>query len=260
MNTQQGMDLLRHNFIFFASWGRPIRSGPDDPVQTDEAAAEALQLKTRYHRDIANAGVKIHSFDLCTGWKNVDDFDPTDMDRALKGFFEACPDGYIIPRIAGFNASNAWLRAHPGDVCLMEAGETLSDEEIIACIGTQKQYEVGPRETALVGFQCFASPVWRKDALAALRRLIEHLEASPYADRILGYHVGYGRYGETHFWASGSDFCRANRRAFYEFGVKKYGSETAAAKAWGVEVLTPEKVPLPRQTEDPEFITTVQEF
>ena len=186
--------------------------------------------------------------------------------------FAACPEVYFIPRIK-LNPPYDWQRAHPEELYLYEEGAGLSAEEIAGMVDTVYQdstgsvskpgLKEGKKVRPNLGHQSFASEIWRKDAGDALRRLIDYLEASPYADRILGYHIAYGKCGETHFWGNDElkcDFSKPNRRAFYAFGVKKYGSAEALEQAWGVKISTPEECPVPNYAMNRGEAADLEEF
>ncbi len=249
MNTKQGMDLLRKEFIFYSQWQNAFVLRDDYLLgQTSpnmEEVEKILSTAARYCKDMTDAGAKIHSFDVSTGWVGIDGFNSFDVDMVLKKFFDTCPDAYLIPRITNFNPTYTWQRAYPEEICIYEDGRNIDIDDIPDMINTVRQ----DRKTGgdiRIGYQSFASMKWRQDALAALERIIKYIEASPYADRIIGYHIGYGFCGETHFWgACGIDHCKRNKKAFYDFGIKKYGSVKELEKIWKVEDISPDTVPLP---------------
>jgi len=227
MKCKEAMELIKNEFIFYSHC----------------SAGEEILKEAR---DMTNVGVKIHTFDIDTGWKGIDTFVTMEIDRVLEEFFSVCPDAYLMPRITNYNPSNEWLRAYPSEIFVTMHGDGIAPEELREMVGTEKQSLIGGfRNGECIALQSFASAVWKKDALAMLRRLIQYLENSPYADRIIGYHVGYGKFGETHFWGAGLDHSLINKKRFFEFGLKKYGSADALAKAWEVNNVSPTEVPLP---------------
>ena len=259
MKHQDAMALLKTEFIFYSQWCF-VQGGVNGDIDFHEAKREEMLRVAGYHRDMQAAGVKIHSFDIDSGWRGVNTFDPVDVDRVLKAFFDACPDGYLLPRITTFNAGHAWLRAHPDDICVYGTAADASREALVAMVGTDKQNGYEDDGVVCIGQHSFASDIWREDALSILRQVIRHIEDSPYADRIIGYHIGYGKCGETHFWGTGIDHSAANKKRFYRFGIDKYGSAEALAAAWGMDCVTAECVPLPRREDLKEKGATLQEF
>ena len=229
MKNKKALDLLKNEFIFYSQWW-PIQSSEARKVPFDTVAEEKMGNITRYHRDMLDAGVKIHTFDISTGWCGEEEIDTTDMDRVLEAFFTACPDGYLIPRINQFNASNEWLSAHPTEIFVFERAADATPDELKSMIGTEKQHAMGVDEgVECIGYQSFASELWKKDVEKILRKVIRHMEDSPYADRIIGYHMGYGRCGETHFWGHGIDHSQVNKQKFLEYGLQKYGTKEKLA-------------------------------
>lgn len=57
-----------------------------------------------------------------------------------------------------------------------------------------------PNRNGLIANQSFSSEVWRRDAVDALIRLIRHVQATPWHDMIIGWHIAYGNCGETALW------------------------------------------------------------
>ena len=254
MKSGEALELLKNEFIFYSQWC-PVQSqcSPYSRVRVsyDKALEEKTKKIARRHRDMWNAGVKIHTLDISTGWYGGDEIDTTDIDRVLDAFFAACPDGYLIPRINQFDASNEWLYAHPTEIFVFEQTDGASPQELRKMIGTDRQAISGAGGTRVEGiaFQSFASDLWKKSVEDILRKVIRHFEESPYADRIIGYHMGYGRCGETHFWGNGIDYSQPNKKKFYEFGMEKYGSQEKLAQAWGVDDVSPTNVPLPKEAD-----------
>jgi len=89
------------------------------------------------------------------------------------------------------------------------------------------------------------------DAGETLRRIIDHLENGPYGDRILAYHVAYGVSGETCLWGrfgakrKFGDYGITNRKAFFEWGMKKYTTLNDLKEAWNKPDLNENNIELP---------------
>ncbi|HQK95714.1 MAG TPA: beta-galactosidase, partial [Armatimonadota bacterium] len=83
----------------------------------------------------------------------------------------------------------------------------------------------------------WASQAWRDDAGYALRRYIRHVRSSPYADRVLGYHVASGTTEEWMYWGANEgrfcDYSPVARQAFRRWLRDRYGSDAALQAAWG---------------------------
>ena len=224
---------------------------------------EEISTMQRYHRDFAAAGVHTHSMILDAGWCAENSYDYRVTDMQLRHLFEADPDGYVLPRIK-LDAPLDWCRNHPEDVFLYANGKGLSAGEIAALVGTPSQsywqykvpewyekYEDFQKETPLlIDAQSFSSKRWLADAGEVIRRLIEHLESGPYADRIVGYHLAFGHAGECMQWRTEDyrnhgDFGIGHLQRFYDYGLEKYGSREALAAAWQQPEITRDTVELP---------------
>ena len=273
-------EFLRENPIFWShigGVGRYAKRCPDGSVCISPEA-EKMAPHLRYNREFRKTGVRVYSTVLDSGWVAPDTYDYTRVDYTLKCFFETVPDGYLLPRI-GVDVPLEWCRQNPEEVALYVAGKGLSRDEVQERVGTAKHEfyyadlpddHPGIKELRAMSYeelatgaqlrlQSLSSPVWMQDAAEALRRLIQHIEASPYADRIAGYHVGFGNTGECLQWFkyfSGpyhyvdvGDYGISHLRRFYDYGLEKYGSREALAKAWQQPDITRDTVDLPTPTE-----------
>ena len=260
MKNEEALDLLRREFLIYTMNHHlqhiyAFSSTPENVAHLEENTATVL----RYHRDMRRAGVRIHTFDIHCGWVGDEEFDPSDADRILTAYFRAVPDGYAVPRILLYETIG-WQRKHPEQLFVYELGDGLTPEEIAGTVGTEYQVHIDARHpTDLIGPHSFASPLWRASAERILTQLLGFLEAQPYAERILGYHVGYGSCGETHQWGE-ADFSQVNREGFLRFGVGKYGSEKKAAEAWGMERVDADSVPIPRKAQTHPETASVDRF
>ena len=266
--------FLKDHPIFWSRLGGewfPALRDPDGKPYYGNTDADDRTYQ-RYHRDFAAAGVHTHSIVLDRGWIGENTYDYTATDMQLARLFEADPDGYVLPRIK-LDAPWDWCRNHPEEVFVYVSGKGLSAKEISALVGTPAQpcwqYKVPEWYEKYEDFQCEEKPFlidmqslssqrWLKDASVALRNLINHLEAGPYADRIAGYHLAFGHCGECMQWHMGEwipgaaqdflhygDFGIAHLQRFYDFGLAKYGTHDALARAWQQPHLTRDTVDLP---------------
>ncbi len=261
--------FLKDNPIFWSRLGGEWYPPLFDPAGKPYYGSTEGEIATfqRYHRDFAAAGVHVHSIILDAGWRGENTFDYRVTDLQLKHLFEADPDGFVLPRIK-LDAPLDWCRNHPEEVFLYARGKDLSREEIAALVGTPAQsywqykvpewyekYADWQEETPpLLDVQSLSSARWLADAGKALRRLIAHLENGPYADRVAGYHLGFGHAGECMQWRvedyrNHGDFGIAHLQRFYDYGLEKYGSRAALAKAWQQPAITRDTVKLPLPAE-----------
>ena len=196
-------------------------------------------------------------------WIGIDEYDFTEFDKYVEALLKDHPTRYFIPRIR-MNPPNAWLYAHPEDVCVYYGGPTTA-KEIQELVGTKYHDMNGwddgtirnPYPDQRISNQSFSSKQWLIDASKALRTLIEHLENSPYASQTIGYMPAFGNCGECMWWGDWrnqgdprkGDFGINHKKYFYEWAVEKYGSEDALKKAWNMPSLTKENIPMPTPME-----------
>ena len=252
MDKKTALEYLRNNPVFWSRLGFCY----DPPIADDNGKPLVFQPdfthQLKIHDDFSDAGVKIHTCILHAGWVGVDRYDYSLCDRVTEGIFASGKAKYFIPRIK-LNVPVDWCCENPAEVFVYENGPE-TEEEIKAFVGTPKQdylgyesavgyYNAGawkdtrPNVGGVISLQSFCSEKWLKDAGEASRRLVNHLESSPYAGRILGYHIAYGACGESMPWGRQSgrfgDYGINAKKHFLNFGLKKYGSEQALKKAWG---------------------------
>ncbi len=193
-----------------------------------------------YARGFRQAGFRFyacieeHSF-LDLGWTDDYQFDFSKLDRVLMAFQRRLPDCYVMPKIHLW-APEWWIDRHPEEA----VGLLIPPEHGEYVIGS------GPKH------ESFASERWRAEAGEGLRRLVRHVMAAPYADRVLGIMVAGGTFGEWHPWAAENlpDTSEPMRRAFARYLKRKYRGRVAALRrAWNNPTVTFETVTIPDQAE-----------
>ena len=114
-------------------------------------------------------------------WPRGEEFDPTDLDRLAEQHRRAHPGAYFMWDISIYPPPD-WRAANPGEMARDEQGEInldCGDSEINFSFASQKAYA---------------------DMERILAKVIDHLEHSPYADRIVGYRVNSGHTVEWLGW------------------------------------------------------------
>ena len=273
------IQYLKNNPVFWSRLGfcydPPLKNSRGEPL----VFTENMDPQIEYHREFAKANVKIHTCILHLGWMGVDEYDYSLTDKVLDSVFSCGEDIYFIPRIK-LNAPIDWCKENPEEVFVYYGGPKTPDE-IAALVGTEKQdyfgydapdgyYRSGdyvdkrPNVGGLIARQSFSSEKWKKDANEALERLLDRLENSKYKDRIIGYHIAYGTSGETILWGRISkrygDYGISNRRAFFNYGLEKYGSVEEMSKAWHRAVNNADTLLLPTPEERYGRTTDLQTF
>ena len=233
MQREQIVKYLRENPVFWSRLGFCY-----DPPACDENGEIIVFNKnfseyTSVHDSFADAGVKIHTCILHSGWIGVDRFDYSLCDKVLESIFASGKVEYFIPRIK-LNVPIDWCCAYPTEVCVYEDGPRYA-EGIKALVGTEKhdwlgyESEVGyynangwqdsrPNVGGVISLQSFSSEKWLDDACEVLSRLIDHIENSQYGERVIAYHIAFGACGESMLWGRQSkkfgDYGISNREHF----------------------------------------------
>ena len=147
-------------------------------------------------RDFAKAGVSLYTFSGTpteagyglsnTVWTGPDTYDYSQFDQRVLTLLEADPDAYFFPRLY-VHAPKWWSEQHPDDIVVVDS----KDGDYVPFIHSGNK----PAPS-------WASETWRQDTVAGLKRLIEHVDNSPYADRVVGYHIASGTTEEWMMWGS----------------------------------------------------------
>jgi len=181
--------------------------------------------------DFAKAGVPLYTFAATptesgyglsrTAWTAPGVYDFSQLDERALMLLKQNPNAYFFPRLY-LHAPKWWSAAHPDDIVLTDPG----DGKFVPFIHSGGK----PAPS-------WASETWRRDTIEGLRRLIAHVEASPYADRVIGYHLASGTTEEWMMWGGNEqqwvDFSPANTARFRAWLRAKYGTDEALRAAWG---------------------------
>ncbi|MFA6569069.1 MAG: hypothetical protein WCS96_12725 [Victivallales bacterium] len=259
------LETLRNNSAFWSKLGFCY-----DPPRLDRDGKpvvffESFDAQIKMHRDFYNAGIKLHTSILFSGWTGVGKYDYELTDRVLDSIFSCGDELLYIPRIK-LNPPLDWCRANPEELLVYENGPR-EVEDIRALVGTPRHDLLGyesaagyantgtwkddrPNVGGLISNQSFSSKKWLDDAGETLRRIVRHIEDGPFASRIPAYHVAYGACGESVLWGRNSlrmrgDYGIANRRAFFDWGISKHGSPEKLCQAWLAPSLTRENTDIP---------------
>jgi len=198
-------------------------------------------------RDFANAGIGLYTFSGTpteagyglskTVWTAADTYDYSEFDRRVLMVLEADPDAYFFPRLY-LHAPKWWSEQHPDDI-VRAASKDGSYQPFIHSGGKPAP--------------SWASEAWRRDTVAGLSRLIDHVEASPYADRVVGYHIASGTTEEWMMWGANEnewvDYSPVNAARFRSWLNAKYGTVEALREAWGDAEVTFATAAIPTKPE-----------
>ena len=159
----------------------------------------------------ADVGVNVVSFSLPMPWpKPGEKLDWRPTDRRCSIVLAANPNALLLPRI-GMEPPAWWKKAWPDHVM---------------------HWEDGPRRRGVA----VASQVYRVEAAARLRAVIEHLEAM-YPERMAGYHPAGHNTGEWFYqdtWQGQFDgYSPVTKAAWRDWLRRRYGTVLALRAAWG---------------------------
>ena len=201
-------------------------------------------------RDFTEAGVTLFTFSATpteagyglsrTVWVAPDEYDYTQLDQRVGMLLEANPDAYFFPRLY-LHAPKWWSEQHPGDIVLTDPG----DGKVVPFIHSGGK----PAPS-------WASEAWRRDTVAGLERLIDYIETSPYADRVVGYHLASGTTEEWMMWGGNEnqwvDYSPVNVARFRTWLKAKYQTIARLQTAWADEKVTFEtaRIPSKRQRQE----------
>ena len=189
-----------------------------------------LSNKGRYQRQFTEAGINIFLFSALNGWDGPDQFDYTENDQSIAQILQVNPNAYVMLKLHVTPAAMWWLDAHPEDaVAVSSEGRRAKGSLAIS----------------------YASERFRADAARALRKYFSHMRNSFYADRVIGYMVGWGEWLYPG-WKEGlfPDYNPQVRDMFRSWLKERYNNDTAALrKAWNKHDATFDTVEIPTEEE-----------
>lgn len=197
--------------------------------------------------DFAKAGVDLFSFSATptesgyglskTAWTAPGEYDFSELDQRVHMVLQANPNACFFPRLY-LHAPKWWSDQHPNDLVLMDPGDGKPVPFIHA----------GGKPAP-----SWASEAWRKDTVEGLRKLIAHVEASPYADRCIGYHLASGTTEEWMMWGGNEDqwvdFSPVNVARFRQWLRSKYGEVERLRQSWGDGAVAFETAAIPTKAQ-----------
>ena len=184
----------------------------------------------------------------------------------LLGF---CPDAYIIFRVEHNVMPQEWIAAHPYELFRFSDGTTevrhadfmdwaskhpeegWFDEAEREAFFRRDYHCYWQRNQAIASRSVgsFASTVWRDDVGKGLRSFISKVQASPFAERVIGYFHALGHW-EWFYPCASIDYSPAMGSSFREWVEARYeGDLTRLRREWNDAEITFETVQQPSQAE-----------
>jgi|LSQX01.2.fsa_nt_gb beta-galactosidase len=128
---------------------------------------------------------------------NPDSADFSVFDGNVKTLLEKSPKAHILPRV-DVSMPERWIDENPDELICSDSG---------------------------IRRECFASEKWLCDVCSMLREFIGHLEASDYAENVVGYQLCGGNTQEWFPFAENPAGGKADKEGFAAFIREKYPEE-----------------------------------
>jgi len=205
--------------------------------------------RSQQMREFAEAGVHLYSAPSTSCqhlwepmapqvWLGPDNYEYTHVDRLMEQIVAADPKARIFPRIY-LNSPRWWDMRHPDQLVLVDDGQGVP----------VPYYERNQKRVP-----SWASEVWRQDTAETLRSYIRHIQAAPYAEHVIGYHLASGTTEEWMYWGANdgmyADFSSPSLVRFKDWLREKYGNDTARLReAWADPKIDFERVTIPTKAE-----------
>ena len=145
--------------------------------------------------------------------------DLSGLDRRIAGLLNRHPDALIVLQV-WMDSTAAWDAQHPEDLQQF-GGSSLAPPAVFSLKRTCPD---------------IVSPRWQDDARERLRGLIEHVEAAPWGQKIIGYELQAGDLGAWRPWGAslgiGDEATTVRKDAFREWLYDHYDSVEALRDHW----------------------------
>ncbi|MEI7899391.1 MAG: beta-galactosidase [bacterium] len=155
-------------------------------------------------------------------------FDMAGVRKQLAGILEVNPAAKIVVRI-NVSAPGWWLERNTNEICRVT--------------GTKEEKNTfgGNRAESL------ASEKYALFARESLAKFLEELAKTPEGDRVIGFHIGGGVYGEWHYYGiyAEPDASEPMRKTFSAFAKARYGTIERVNAAWLTTFKTLDEIVVP---------------
>jgi hypothetical protein len=183
-----------------------------------------------YLAALGKAGVRLF-YEICaTPW--LDPGSVQALSRRLEVLVRSAPRALVILRVS-LHPPMSWIREHPEELVTYEDGSRVA--------ANPHDFLWPGYDKGVPNVYSLHSARWREDAGKAVAELIRVLDATPYADHIIGFFLAAGGTSEWYTMAGTmnrergivSDYSAAFRLEFGRLLKEKYGTEAALRSAWG---------------------------
>jgi len=209
--------------------------------QTGLAFWRGVDHDYKFLQDFAKIGVRIILFTTDTRyWLAPERYEFSYLDNVLRKTIRANPRALIIPRMF-LMPPKWWIDTNPAELRLTEDG--------LPYQGQPDEYLHGEFLPSI------ASEKWKKDTLNFLDAYVSHLEESPFAEHIIGYHLSSEQSEEWFYWGGPNiDYNPANQNSFRLWLKEKYKNVSALRRSRANENVNFEiaKIPSTQRRRNPE--------
>lgn len=157
-------------------------------------------------------------------WKGENTYDFSAVDEDLARIAPAGEKVYILPRVY-LDCPMWWEQSHPEELCRDQSGIPLR--------------------------QSFVSERWREDTAKVIRALIDHVQASPWAENVAGWQLAAGGTEEwtyhrrRDFPVQFTDYSVPGQKAWQDWLQQKYGTVSELNHAWRKQYEDFAVIPIP---------------
>lgn len=201
--------------------GVPTFFVDDEPLPATSYRWQNRETPKEYIQRFVRAGIRLFYVDMEDELGLPFDEHLANVTQRIQTLRDLCPDAYIIPSII-YHLTPGWADEYPDECALFEDG-------------TRDHFQLTnmpePRYS-------LASDIWLNDVARITRENIRAIEASDVGDRVVGYHIRGGHYGEWGFWWDYNnqdhaiEFSPAMHKAFRRWLTERYVTDEAFADAW----------------------------
>jgi hypothetical protein len=148
--------------------------------------------------------------------------------RQLRGILDVNPEAMIVARI-NVSAPEWWLETNPGERCKVTAHEGKTE-----AFGGNRM-------------ESLASERYAQFAEQHLRGFLREVASLPEGDRVIGFHLGGGVYGEWHYYGiyNEPDASEPMAGKFRAFAQQRYGPLETINSAWKTNFTKLEEIAVP---------------
>jgi hypothetical protein len=201
----------------------------------------------KYYQQMAEIGTEIFNFQTnCSAcdigfssptWKGPNEWDFSQMDERAGIILKVKPDAWILPRIY-IGTPTWWQEKYPEEMTVLDHGGIVYKEPCNPFMNVNKR-----------PYPSLASKKWKQDMGMALRKTIEHIQNSDYAEHIFGYEIAALGSEEWYYLTVNQqqlgDYNAQMHDAFRAWLKGKYQTPQALAASWNCEQIEFSAVNIP---------------